>query len=298
MFMPCIKQGLAQGFSLIEYIQPMKNLKQYLLVFIISAALGFVGKNYLASALYEATAILFPSNTHSADHLLDAGLRFGDEKESGEYIELLNSNAVLSKIVKEFNLKKHYKISNADTSQNAVIDFFKTRFEVNRSPNRSLHLTLRDKDPEIAAKLSLRLVEIADEHLSALVKGMLNRDFEAVNALVAAKERDVLNLIDSLDVLERNGAVQLKGANIWKTTQYRMVESLYSSEVAELVNLRSDAQKIKSALARNVPSAYMVSNAVPPVKPVGLTSGITGLLCGIFSIAVLFVIRNRQKFKF
>jgi uncharacterized protein involved in exopolysaccharide biosynthesis len=273
-------------------------IRAYALVFFLAALSGFLMKKFLSRPEYEATTILFPSNTHFADHLLDAGLRFGDEKESGEYIELLNSNTVLGKVVTEFKLKQHYASDLKDTSVNTLIENFRKHFEVNRSPNRSLHLTVRDHDPEMAARLTIRLVEIADDHLSDLVKGTLNRDLQALSKLILQKEKDVSALKDSLERLEASGAVQLKGDNIWRTPLYRMAESVYDSEVAQLVKLRTDAQKIKSTMAKNVPSAYMVSNALPPVKPAGISPVFAGILSGVLALAMLFLYRNFSKFQF
>jgi hypothetical protein len=185
-----------------------------------------------------------------------------------------------------------------DTSVNTLIENFRKHFEVNRSPNRSLHLTVRDHDPEMAARLTIRLVEIADDHLSDLVKGTLNRDLQALSKLILQKEKDVSALKDSLERLEASGAVQLKGDNIWRTPLYRMAESVYDSEVAQLVKLRTDAQKIKSTMAKNVPSAYMVSNALPPVKPAGISPVFAGILSGVLALAMLFLYRNFSKFQF
>lgn len=240
--------------------------------------------------LYEATTIFFPSSTHYAEHLLETGLRFGDEKELGEYMELMESNDVLGRLSRRAGLSQSDDINGA-----RFVSLLRGRIEVSRSPNRSLHLSVKDPDPVRAARLANLLVQEADLHLSELIKSSVERDQKAASQIFENKQREVNVLRDSLMVLERLGEGRL-GVELPETPRFRACQRVYEEEIANMVNLKRQVERLSNTLRKQVPQAYVVSKAMPPSKGVDWKRVSIALFVGFFAVLLQVAFDNRTRF--
>lgn len=269
-----------------------KQLLKYFFACASAFLLAYGFQRLFVSPEYEATTIIYPASTHYAEHLLDAGLRFGDEKESGEYIELLKSNSVLETLVSSHDLIHHYpNVQSKGTA--AAVAVLRDHITITRSPNRSLHVSVKDRDPQMAAKLSNSLIDAADKHLSELIKGSIQKDLSVVRDILTAKQSEVRALKDSLEKLEAMGESKLVGEQFVKTPLYRMTETMYTAEAAKMMEFKHSSEKLTNTLKKNVPEAYIISTASAPDSPSHSKKMISSLLIGLIAALLWFVFDNK-----
>jgi capsular polysaccharide biosynthesis protein len=273
-----------------------KQLIKYFLAFCSAFLLAYGFQRMFVSPLYEATTIIYPASTHYAEHLLDAGLRFGDEKESGEFIELLKSNSVLESLVAKYQLTTHYtKIKS--NSIGLAVAVLRDNITITRSPNRSLHVSVKDSDPLMAAKLSNSLIDAANKHLSELIKGSIQKDLLVVRDILKSKHGEVEALRDSLEKLEAQGENKLVGDQFVKSPLYRMTEAFYTAEAAKMIEFKHSSEKLTNTLKKNVPEAYIISTAAAPDSPSNSKKIISSLLIGLIAALLWFVYDNKSVLK-
>jgi capsular polysaccharide biosynthesis protein len=273
-----------------------KQLLKYFFACASAFLLAYGFQRLFVSPEYEATTIIYPASTHYAEHLLDAGLRFGDEKESGEYIELLKSNSVLEALVTKHGLINHYPKIKSRGLVGAVA-VLRDHITITRSPNRSLHVSVKDRDPLMAAQLSNSLIDAADQHLSDLIKGSIQKDLKVVQGILSAKQNEVKALKDSLEKLEAMGESKLVGEQFVKTPLYRMTETMYTAEAAKMMEFKHSSEKLNNTLKKSVPEAYIISLASPPDSPSNSKKFISSLLIGLIAALLWFVFDNKSFLK-
>lgn len=267
-----------------------RTLSHYIFLAVSTATITLLLQWALVPRLYEATTIFFPSSTHYAEHLLETGLRFGDEKELGEYMELMESNDVLGRLAQRAGLS-----SGGDASGARFIAQLRGRIEVSRSPNRSLHLSVKDGDPVQAARLANLLVEEADKHLSNLIKSSVERDQKAAYQILENKQREVNMLRDSLMILEKLGEGKL-GLEQPETPRFRACRRVYEEEIVNMVNLKRQVERLSNTLRKQVPKAYIVSKAMPPSKGTDWSRIAFALFMGAFALIIQLAVDNRRLF--
>ena len=72
---------------------------------------------------YKSVAVIYPSNTSSVAKALISTrfggktdiMEFGEEEKSEQLLEILNSDKVKSKVIRQFNLLSHYNINPEET---------------------------------------------------------------------------------------------------------------------------------------------------------------------------------------
>jgi uncharacterized protein involved in exopolysaccharide biosynthesis len=267
-----------------------RSVRFYIILVFVTTFITLLLQWIFIPKLYEATTIFFPSSTHYAEHLLETGLRFGDEKELGEYMELLESNDVLGRLSRRAGLSQ-----SDDIGGTRFVSLIRGRIEVSRSPNRSLHLSVKDPDPIRAARLANLLVEEADLHLSELIKSSVERDQKAAYQIFEIKQREVSLLRDSLMVLEQLGEGRL-GVEQPETPRFRACQRLYEEEIANMVNLKRQVERLSNTLRKQVPQAYVVSKAMPPSKEVDWKRVSIALFMGFFAALLQVAFDNRRRF--
>lgn len=263
------------------------------------AALTFVLSLIILKLLFpdpfRSTTVIYPSSTHYADHLLSAGLRFGDEKESGEYIELLTSGNVLSEMVVKHKLIEHYQLTDDKKPLERAVNILKQNIEVERSPNRSLHITVSDKDGPMSAALSKRLVQAADEHLSKIIKEMVSREYQVVRNIYKEKISEVNRLRDSLTRMHLRGEPRVVDNSVIESPNYANLRQILETETRHMLEQKVQYELLNSVLLKNVPPAYKISEAVAPEKGSFVKKIVFSILLALAACAFYLILINRKE---
>lgn len=245
---------------------------------LLFALTAFIYTSFFVTPQYNSFVVIYPSNTHINEHLVSAGLRFGNDKEIGEQVEILNSYDVKDSIIKMFDLAAHYAIdSKGKNSKYDLYQAYDKRISVSRNINRSIHISVLDEDPKWAAKIANAIVEVADKHKSNLIKSNIKTATATAYKNYQYQKNEVLQmeLADMADSL--SPSVNL------------------ANEREKLAGLKTQYDGLYYVLNLDVPKSYIVSHAIEMDKPVYPKKGLTSLLAGAIGFALVLLLFNIKK---
>lgn len=178
---------------------------------------------FLMTPLYRSTAIVFPAATSTVSfseqrNAKASSMDFGEEEQSEQLIQILQSSKVRDKVVQKFDLMKHYYIEDSDANKhyklvkeyNSHILFVRTRYG-------SIQIDVLDKDPQLAADMANKIVDLIDTVKNEMVMERTVPAFEINKRKKEQLEADKEAVLDQLDSLAALGVVPLEGrANLFQ----------------------------------------------------------------------------------
>lgn len=195
-------------------------------ILIIVTAAGLVVSTvvaFLMTPLYRSTAIVFPAATSTVSfseqrNAKASSMDFGEEEQAEQLIQILQSSKVRDKVVQQFDLMKHYDIDPSDANKhyklvkeyNSHILFVRTRYG-------SIQIDVLDKDPQLAADMANKIVDLIDTVKNEMVMERTVPAFEINKRKKEQLEADKKAVLDQLDSLAALGVVPLEGrANLFQ----------------------------------------------------------------------------------
>lgn len=174
-----------------------KKRKLLIGVFLVSIIASIIFTSpYFITPLFKSTAIIYPVNTSSISSALlgekqtKDNLSFGDETESEQLLQLLNSSLVREHIVKKYNLLKHYEIDeNKKFAKTKLNKEFDSKFKFSRTEFMAVQIQVLDHDPKLAASMANDIVQLIDT-----VKTNIQRKRAAEGLKIIEDEYQRLNL--------------------------------------------------------------------------------------------------------
>jgi uncharacterized protein involved in exopolysaccharide biosynthesis len=152
---------------------------------------------------FKSSVVLFPTHSTSISNDLLSGnlgtkdlLKFGDEDEVEQLLQILHSEEIRDIIVKQFNLMEHYEIDqNAPFPYTALHRKYKKNISFNRTEYLSVQINVLDTDPQMAADVA--------NTVSALIDTSMNR-MKKERALLALRlvEKEYQSVQDEMQILQ------------------------------------------------------------------------------------------------
>ncbi len=178
---------------------------------------------FLMTPLYRSTAIVFPAATSTVSfseqrNAKASSMDFGEEEQAEQLIQILQSSKVRDKVVQQFDLMKQYEIDPNDANKhyklvkeyNSHILFVRTRYG-------SIQIDVLDKDPQLAADMANKIVDLIDTVKNEMVMERTVPAFEINKRKKEQLESDKEAVLNQLDSLAALGVVPLEGrANLFQ----------------------------------------------------------------------------------
>ena len=204
---------------LVEYRKPI-------LVILAVAALCAVifSAPFFITPLYKSTTVVYPTSSNSTSKVLISTtyqsekdiMNFGEDEQTEQMLQVMNSNRVRDKVISRFNLMEHYNIKPDSkypfTKLNKLYD---SRIKFRRTEYNAVKITVLDSDPALAAQMANDIAEIFDSTMNQIQKEVAVKAFRLVedeyNALCAemAKLEDSLNTLRRLGVFDYESQVEM-----------------------------------------------------------------------------------------
>ncbi|HET6349429.1 MAG TPA: GNVR domain-containing protein [Candidatus Krumholzibacteria bacterium] len=115
------------------------------------------------------------------------------------YIEMLKSRTVCEQVIKEFDLMKRYKVKRMEEA----IDGLHSHLGFTLLDNGLLIMTLEDHDPQRAADMANRMVQLLDQTTRRLKETSAARTAEFVHTQLQEREKTLAQAEDSLKVFQQ-----------------------------------------------------------------------------------------------
>ncbi|HPT04523.1 MAG TPA: Wzz/FepE/Etk N-terminal domain-containing protein, partial [Bacteroidales bacterium] len=147
------------SFNLILFLYRWRKL---LIIFTLAAAiLSFIFTlPFFITPKFRSSVILFPTSSNSvskallsenADSKQDI-LEFGYEEQTEQMLQMLNSNKIRDRIIKKFDLMKHYDIDPNSSYKNTKLNReYDKNITFRRTEFMAVEIAVLDKDPQMAA---------------------------------------------------------------------------------------------------------------------------------------------------
>lgn len=199
------------SLNLLELI--FKHWKKLVIIALVSAVLS-AGASYLIKPKYKSSVILFPARQNSlSKSLLSENpsmsqdvLQFGEEEEAEQLIQVLNSEDIRNKIVKKYNLMRHYDIDpDGSYPMTKLRNEYDDNIKFSRTEFLSVKIEVLDYNPDTAALIANDIAALLDTVKNQVVQSRAKEALKIVEGDLVAKQNRIKQLDDSLSVLRNKG---------------------------------------------------------------------------------------------
>ncbi len=189
-------------------------------VFVISAVCAIVFSVLLTHPAitkpkYAARHIFYPTKNNSISNALltelnqrqSDPLEFGEEIEAEKALQILQSGTLLGRLVRNFNLMKHYGIDPKTEKfpQYALDNKIKENFSFERTRYLSIKIEVMDEDPKMAADLANGIANLYDSITTEVQNQVAMPALQIVERALQEKRNKIQNIKDELRKLGQNG---------------------------------------------------------------------------------------------
>lgn len=317
-------------FDFIQIISFLLKWKKHLVIVTLTGALlaAVISSPLFITPQFKSTALFYPGTTNSIASALfytskdkaKDPLKFGDEEVDEQYMQLLESGELKSRVMSHFNLLEHYKIDTARKDKyTALFRVYEKNIRARRTNYNSIEVSVFDEDPKMAADIANYVLIMVDTVKTEIQGRMAKQIF----SIVDEQYKNKLVYIDSLKSRMRSlglkgvylgikgvyGSPQIKtsadGSAASSISQngaeYVALEEELNFEVEQLSNLRLKYDQAKVDLDGKLSNIFVIGYAAPsegkayPIRSmIVLLSTISTFL---MACVVLIILEKYKEFK-
>jgi uncharacterized protein involved in exopolysaccharide biosynthesis len=170
---------------------------------------------FLMTPIYLSTAVVFPAATSSVSfseqrNAKAAAMDFGEEEQSEQLVQILQSSRIRDKVVTEFDLMKHYEINaNGANKYFKLNEAYNNHISFNRTRFGSIRIDVLDENPALAAKIANKIVDLIDTVKNEMIAERTVPAFKVNERKLAQMKRDRDAILRKLDSLADLGVIAL-----------------------------------------------------------------------------------------
>jgi len=211
--------------------------RKTLLVLGLSAALlsAIFTSPLFISPLYKSTVIMYPSSSNSISKSLlteNQGpkkdiLEFGEDEQTEQMLQILNSNRIRDKVIDRFKLAGHYGIKPESKYYQTRLKYrYNYNIKFRRTEYMAVQVSVLDKDPQLAADIANEIASLLDSVKSDMQKERAMKGFKLVEAAYFSQQKQIAVMEDSLTQIRKLGVNDYE-------TQAEMMNRELAKEIAK-----------------------------------------------------------------
>lgn len=243
----------------------------------MKSLLSLAGWSLLAAALsyaaltfgpvpkrYTAEAVIYVPLTIPQKQNEQQGIGFGSDKEIDGHIQILQSGRVKDSLISQFQLARFVGGDSLSPGYTAELhSWCQEHLEVSKTRYSSVSIKATMPEPELAADVSNRMVELGDQIKDQLLRANRREAFDFAQQMYAAKYADVEQLEKIVDSL----VLQTDTAVLANKHRFNKVYAAYLQESRELLGRKGHLEREQRNFETQLPTSYIISSAVPPSQP-------------------------------
>lgn len=299
------------------------NRKVFIGVAILSI-IAAITVTFLTPKTFKSTGTVYPVNSNAYSDIIE-NPSFGDEMDADRLIQLFESNYVKERIIKKFNLVKHYKLDTTDPTWQYYLNLnYSNDITFKRTQYLSVQIEVHSSKPKLAANIVNELITIIDSEREKILKTNIklivnnyqkeyDNKLTIVNKLLDSIYRLSTNQVNSHNQLFQNRNMFMEERqknthifpgdkavkNISKENQTMQVEKLindYYFMQNRLNEIRGKLDEAKLRLKMPIASIYKISWAKPNFKKVSPKLSINGIIFLVtgFVLTLLYYLIREQ----
>jgi len=170
--------------------------------------------SFLITPKYKSTVILFPAVTNSIskallseNNLVDQDiLKFGEEEEAEQMLQILNSDQIRDRITAKYNLLDHYEIDKNDKyKMTKLYEEYDDNISFERTEFMSVRISVLDKNAQMAADIANDVSAFLDSTKNRMQKERAKAALRIVEDEYLSLQKEVKLIDDSLTQLRKLG---------------------------------------------------------------------------------------------
>lgn len=314
---------------------------------IIISLIAFVSAIFFSSTLfitpkYKSTVIMFPTSSNSISKALLSEnpsadqdvLQFGEEEQAEQMLQILSSNKIMDRIIKKYDLMKHYEISpNSSYRHTKLFDLYESNISFRRTEYMAVKITVLDKDPDTAAMIANNIADLLDSTKNVMQKERAMKAFSIVEGEYLQLKQEIQVMEDSLTSLRMLGvhdyesqaeminqqlAIELangnsRGVKVLENKldilakyggPYVSIRDALEHEKKQLSLVKAKYEEAKIDAEETLPQKFVVNSAYPAEKKsypirwiIVLVSTLSAFILGIIILAILDSLSKYNKKK-
>ncbi|HQV77865.1 MAG TPA: hypothetical protein PLJ42_04060 [Chitinophagales bacterium] len=255
---------------MLDIVQIVLKWKKQIFIFCVFSIIASIilSMPFIMHPYYKSKQIFYLSNPISTDRAALFNEKevggvsiFGGKEDINRFLSILNSEVVISSIIKNNDLTKHYNIEgdNIALSHFYTQKEFSSNFKAIRNDLGAIEVSILDTDAKLAAKMVQEIVQLSDS---------------IYRTILSENKSIILNLLDK----------QIDN----KQTQTLNIAS--AEELQKLITIR-DQYAVSSSAAFK--TTFTVEEAVPAVKkekPVRWMIVLGTALCSFFMATFIAIL--------
>lgn len=172
---------------------------------------------WFITPLYESQVVFYPATVNSISKALLSDnpsdktdvLEFGAEEQSDQLIQILYSDEIRDSIIRRFRLMEHYEIpKNVKFRYTRLNKKYDKLIQFKRTEYMSVEITVRDKDPRMAANIANTIAALLDHTKNKIQHEQVEKSFQIVQTQYESKKAWIERLNDSLNFFRSQGILQ------------------------------------------------------------------------------------------
>ncbi|MBT8326526.1 MAG: hypothetical protein KJP21_02305, partial [Bacteroidia bacterium] len=189
--------------------------KQLMIIGLIAAVLTAIfTAPFIIKPKYKSEVVFYPTTINSIGNAMFTDLNkreadplaFGEEEEAENALQLLNSSALQNRIIKNFDLMRHYDIDPEGKSPRTDLgDEMKKNIEFSRTRHLAVEISVMDESPEKAAEIANGIAAIYDSVKTEIQHQVALEALIIVEDQYKSKEKEVWDLRTKLKELGDKG---------------------------------------------------------------------------------------------
>ena len=199
-----------------------KNRRIILMVTAAAAIISLVVSFFL-TPLYRSQAVVFPAATSTVSfseqrNAKASSMDFGEEEQAEQLVQILKSSKIRNILIERFDLFKNYDIDLSDVNKNFKLNkAYNNHIQFNRTRYGSIEIDVLDKNPELAATIANKIVDLIDTVKNEMVQERTIPAFEINQRKRGMLESQMKKLQAEMDSLSVNGVVPTESrANLYQ----------------------------------------------------------------------------------
>ncbi len=284
-----------------------------IIITIVSIAIGvFISSPIVITPKFKSSAIIYPVNTYT----------YSKESTTEQMLQVLNSNDIKEKMLKAFDLEKHYKIDTLEPQHYTYfLDEYNGNISISKTEYESVEIKVLDENAKTACQMVDSIISFYDNKMASLHKRKQKEVMEISRSEYGKKKLE----LDSLEklikdyrqkygIMNFNSQVseatkgELAGNNkaleLFKNLQeygvdYQRIDSMLFNARKEVIFDKYSIEVAIREYNKHISYSQVISTPYPADKksyPLRwLIVAITVIASLIFSVIVIAVIDSKQK---
>lgn len=228
-------------FNLIAITKVGIKYRKHILIFsFIGAVLGIIA-SFVIKPKFEATAIFYaPANNSISKSVLDNNnledlMQFGDEDQTDQMLQILNSNQLKESVIKRFDLFHHYQIDkNSDYAFTRVKNKFADNADFKRTDYLAVKVTITDEDPQLAAEMANYITIVLDSIRTKIQQQRTQQALQILKNQYLEKRNQVDSLQKVMTKYREKGIYDYESQSEVLTKAIVKAEGQYQEELAKM----------------------------------------------------------------